>query len=52
VVVLTTSRAPSDVRRAYELGASAYVPKPFEVDEVLRVTRAIADFWFGAALLP
>jgi CheY-like chemotaxis protein len=52
IVVLTTSRAPTDVRRAYELGASAYVPKPFDVDELLRVTRSIADFWFGSALLP
>jgi len=52
VVVLTTSRAQADVRRAYELGASAYVPKPFDVDELLRVTRSIADFWFGSAMLP
>ncbi len=52
VIVMTTSRAPADVRRAYELGASAYVPKPFDVDELLEVTRSIAGFWFGAALLP
>jgi len=52
VVVLTTSRAPADVDRAYTLGARAYVPKPFDVDELLRVGRSLVEFWFRSALLP
>jgi two-component system response regulator len=52
IVVLTTSRASSDVDRAYERGANAYVSKPFDVDELLRTTRALVEFWFGAAHLP
>jgi CheY-like chemotaxis protein len=52
VVVLTTSRSPVDVARAYERGASAYVAKPFDVDDLLRVTRSIVEFWFGSATLP
>jgi len=52
VVVLSTSNAPADVDRAYELGANAYVSKPFEVDELLRVGRSLAEFWFRSAVLP
>ncbi len=52
IVVLSTSDAPADVHRAYELGANAYVPKPFDVDELLRVGRSLAEFWFRSAVLP
>ena len=52
VVVLSTSRAPADVHRAYELGANAYVPKPFDVDDLLREGRSLVEFWFRSALLP
>ena len=52
VVVLSTSDAPADVHRAYELGANAYVPKPFDIDDLLRVGRSLAEFWFRSAVLP
>lgn len=52
VIVMTTSRAERDVRDCYELGASCYVVKPVDLDEFLRLVRAIEDFWFHVALLP
>jgi CheY-like chemotaxis protein len=52
VVVMTSSDAPEDVRRAYELHASCYVTKPADLHEFRRVMRALRDFCLGVAKLP
>lgn len=45
VVVLTSSNEPSDIQRAHELGANAYVVKPSAFNELMKVVDAIRDFW-------
>jgi chemotaxis family two-component system response regulator Rcp1 len=52
VVVLTSSEAPEDIRQSYALQANAYVVKSLELAHVLRVLKAIADFWLMVARLP
>jgi two-component system, chemotaxis family, response regulator Rcp1 len=52
VVVLTTSEATSDIRRSYELAASACVLKPVDLDPFLTVIQTVAHFWGRVALLP
>lgn len=52
VVVLTTSDEETDVRRAYAYHANCYVTKPVELDQFLKVIRAIEDFWCTVARLP
>jgi CheY-like chemotaxis protein len=52
VVVLTTSRAEHDVRRAYDLHANAYVTKPVDLDQFLAVVKSLQGFWFTTATLP
>lgn len=52
VVVLTTSNAAHDVRRAYELGANSFVTKPVNFDALVRVVRTIDAYWFGTVALP
>jgi len=47
VVVLTSSNEPSDINRALELGANAYVVKPSAFNELNKVVAAIRDFWLG-----
>ncbi|MEZ4219837.1 MAG: ATP-binding protein [Polyangiaceae bacterium] len=47
VVILTSSQAPADVRRAYELGAAACFSKPAAGFESLMT--AVLDFFGGAA---
>ncbi len=39
VVVLSAGNDPDDRRRAEELGAVAYIPKPFEVARLLAIVR-------------
>jgi CheY-like chemotaxis protein len=44
-VVLSASSRPEDVRRAYDLGASAYIVKPAALTEAEKTLTAFADFW-------
>lgn len=52
VIILTSSKAESDVRRAYELHANAYLKKPSTLDGLLNAARDIKSFWMETATLP
>ncbi len=52
VVVLTTSRAPDDVARAYDLHASAFVSKPLELAEFVALVHALREWWLERVELP
>ena len=52
VVVLTTSRAPGDVARAYDLHASAFVSKPLELADFIALVGSLREWWFERVELP
>lgn len=52
VIVLTSSRADADVRRAYDSHANAYLKKPSTLDGLLTAAQDITDFWVRTATLP
>lgn len=52
IIVLTTSRSDDDITKCYDLHANAYVAKPLDMDEFVRVLSAIRAFWFESAILP
>ena len=52
VVILTTSGAEKDIIRAYELHANAYVTKPLDFDQFIKVVEYIANFWLDIVKLP
>ncbi|WP_043743722.1 response regulator [Paramagnetospirillum magneticum] len=52
VVILSTSGADRDIKKAYALGASSYVSKPMDVEAFTAAIHSIEDFWFGTAQLP
>ena len=52
VVVLTTSKDEADVLRSYELGVNSFVSKPVSFNELVRIMRALADYWFRVVRLP
>ena len=52
VVVLSSSRAQSDVVASYELGASSHLAKPGDVDALFELVETLARYWFGAVTLP
>ncbi|GAA4608329.1 response regulator [Actinoallomurus liliacearum] len=52
VVVLTTSEAEEDILRSYRLHANAYVTKPVDFDQFIKVVRQIDDFFVSVVKLP
>jgi CheY-like chemotaxis protein len=52
VVVLTTSSAEEDVLTSYKLHANAYVTKPVDVDQFMKVVRQIDEFFIQVVRLP
>jgi CheY-like chemotaxis protein len=45
VVMLTSSRVEQDIIKSYELGANAYVVKPVDFEEYVKVVKEIGNFW-------
>lgn len=52
VVILTTSEAEEDILRSYHLHANAYVAKPVDFDQFIKVVRHIDDFFVTVVKLP
>lgn len=52
VVVLTTSDAERDVAAAYHSGASGFVTKPVDIEQLFSAIHGIQDYWFGVVRKP
>jgi len=51
-IILTVSTSDKDVLRSYDMQANAYVNKPIDLDQFVRVIHSIEDFWFTIVKLP
>jgi CheY-like chemotaxis protein len=47
VVVFSASRSSEDVTRAYALGANAYIMKPHEPEELVRIVERLQNYWLN-----
>jgi len=47
VLVFTASLHKQDVRRAFAAGANAFLVKPIELQKLIRMVKAIDDFWLA-----
>jgi len=52
IIMLTTSDAEEDVKKAYDLGASAYICKSVNADEMKKITMGICVFWLELVKVP
>jgi two-component system, chemotaxis family, response regulator Rcp1 len=52
VVILTTSQAEQDIVEGYRLQANAYVTKPVDLEQFLKVIQTIEQFWLEIVKLP
>lgn len=52
VVVMTTSDAQADIRRAYALHANCYVTKPADFDAFVALVKSLERFWLSVATIP
>ena len=52
VVVLTTSKADTDISRIYELGANSFISKPVSFESLVDVMKILGRYWFEIVELP
>jgi CheY-like chemotaxis protein len=52
VVVLTTSKADTDIGSIYELGANSFISKPVSFDSLVDVMKILGRYWFEIVELP
>lgn len=52
VVILTTSAAEEDIIKSYKLNANCYITKPVDLEQFIKVVKAIEGFWFEVVRLP
>ena|SRR5688572_2496633 len=51
-VVVSSSSLQQDIDKAYDLGANAYLVKPADPEDYVRVFRATGEFFLGCARQP
>lgn len=52
VVVLTTSKADTDIAKSYDLGANSFISKPVTFDSLVQVMKVIGSYWCQIVELP
>jgi CheY-like chemotaxis protein len=52
VVILTTSAADEHILRSYDLHANAYVTKPVDFEQFIRIVRQIDEFFVSVVRRP
>lgn len=52
ITVFSTSDAPQDIGRSYELGANCYVSKPGNLRDFTAAVASMGEFWSGLVRLP
>lgn len=52
VIVLSHSDDPEDIRQSYQAGATGYLTKPDDLDDLTDLVRAIDSFWLSDRFQP
>jgi CheY-like chemotaxis protein len=52
VVVLTTSEAPEDLERSYQLGANSFIRKPVDFPRFAKAVADLGFYWMVVAETP
>ncbi|HIA51943.1 MAG TPA: response regulator [Candidatus Melainabacteria bacterium] len=52
IIVMTSSELEEDIEKSYQSGVNAYLKKPSVFADLVKMTSAIKEFWFGCATLP
>jgi CheY-like chemotaxis protein len=52
IVIVSSSDNPSDINRAYELGANAYMVKPVDFQAVESLFQSITHYWGSVCAKP
>lgn len=47
ILIFSTSNAPDDIRRCYELNANSYISKPDDPKALDTILSSVYRYWFG-----
>jgi CheY-like chemotaxis protein len=51
ILIYSSSKRKEDIMRAYSLGASSYIIKPLEIEDIQRVLKDVVDYWTKISIL-
>jgi two-component system, response regulator len=52
VIVLTSSKEPTDLTKVYELGANSFLTKPAKLSEFVEMVKTTATYWISGNRTP
>lgn len=52
VVIFTTTKNEHEISRCYEMGANSYIVKPVSYNELMKVLKAIWEYWTEISTTP
>lgn len=52
VVIFSSSRAPREVRRCYQMGANSYIAKPMSLETLVAAVETLTRYWLDIVELP
>jgi len=52
VILLTSSNQPSDINRAYDLGANSYLVKPDDLETLTELIKTVDHYWIRTNTRP
>ncbi len=52
VIVFTTAKNESEIRKCYDLGANTYIVKPDGFEELRKIVMNLTSYWLDTAVIP
>lgn len=52
VIMLTTSKAATDIQDSYSLHVNGFIAKPLDIEEFIEAIKVLESFWLKLAELP
>jgi len=52
VMIHSSSSAPEDIAKSYDLHANCYITKSLDLEQLMKVVQSVEDFWFTVVKLP
>jgi len=52
VIIFTTAKNESEIRRCYDLGANTYIVKPDGFDDLRKIVMNLTSYWLDTASIP
>lgn len=52
ILIFSTGEDQEQIRLCYKLGASSYITKPMDFEDLIKAVKCLSEYWFGVAQLP